>query len=247
MKFNKPITQQNPLRKILNTTYRLDETHCVEQLLSAATLSSETLARITQRAKELVIGVRKRRLNQDGIDAFLSQYDLSSDEGIALMCLAEALLRIPDKDTVDKLIRDKICKSNWQDHLGQSKSLFVNAATWGLFLTGKLISQKETDQKSFNQLLTKLIARGGEPLVRAAVGQAMKTLGKQFVMGRTIQEAMSRARDAEKKGYRYSYDMLGEAARTAADAEKYFQAYQKAITEIGKSSNGKGIIDGPGI
>lgn len=247
MQFNKPDSQSNPLRAKLNDAYRADETQCVENILAKAALPPTITEKIKKRAHDLVVGIRERRLNQDGLDAFLYQYDLSSEEGIALMCLAEALLRIPDKATVDRLIRDKICRADWEGHLGQSESFFVNAATWGLFLTGKLFSQQQAPENKLRNSLKKIIAKGGEPLVRTAVGQAMKVLGKQFVMGRNINEAMERAKEAEKKGYRYSYDMLGEAARTAADAERYFQAYRKAIDEVGKSSAGKGIIDGPGI
>lgn len=222
----------------LDEYYLADETACVETLIESAIFSADALNRIAKTAEKLVIKVRETRLSQSGLDAFLYQYDLSSDEGIALMCLAEALLRIPDKKTIDKLIRDKISRGDWEEHLGKSESLFVNAATWGLMLTGKIISPEHTS--GLKKSLKSLIARGGEPLIRKTVAHAMKVLGKQFVMGRTIQEALKNSIPLDKKGYTFSYDMLGEAARTLEDADRYFLAYQKAI-EAAKHSNSGGI------
>jgi RHH-type proline utilization regulon transcriptional repressor/proline dehydrogenase/delta 1-pyrroline-5-carboxylate dehydrogenase len=235
------------MTKILNETYLGDETQLVEKLISAATLSSPSLEHIQKQAEKLVTQVRKTRLNQGGLDAFLYQYDLSSNEGIALMCLAEALLRIPDKATVNKLIRDKITRADWEDHLGKSESLFVNAATWGLMLTGKIISHSEKDAHTLNKTLKKLVSRGGEPFIRKTMAHAMKILGNQFVMGQTITKAIKRSIPLEKQGYLFSYDMLGEAARTMADADKYFHSYQKAIEKIGESTVGKTAINGSGI
>jgi proline dehydrogenase len=163
-----------------------------------------------------------------------------------MMCLAEALLRIPDAETANQLIRDKLREADFGQHLGESDSLFVNASTWALMLTGRILKLDEggTDLAG---ILKRLVTRSGEPVIRQAVTQAMKILGRQFVMGRTIDEALDRAEATEAKGYRYSYDMLGEAARTAADAKRYFDAYEKAISAIGKASAGKGPIKGPGI
>ena len=153
------------------------------------------------------------------------------------MCLAEALLRIPDSDTIDRLIRDKLAAADWQSHLGHSGSVFVNASTWALMLTGRMLrddSFKSPGDSDFAQILHRFVARSGEPVVRQAVLAAMRILGRQFVMGRTIDEALDRARAAERRGYRHSYDMLGEAAKTAHDAERYHAAYARAIAAIGR-------------
>jgi RHH-type proline utilization regulon transcriptional repressor/proline dehydrogenase/delta 1-pyrroline-5-carboxylate dehydrogenase len=225
-----------PLFTGLDDYYLADETHCVNTLVHSLAFSPQTLSNIAATAEKLVIKVRETRITQSGLDAFLYQYDLSSDEGIALMCLAEALLRIPDEKTLDKLIRDKILQGDWEAHLGKSGSLFVNAATWGLMLTGKIISPASS--QGLKHTLKKLIAHGGEPLIRKTAAEAMKILGRQFVMGRTIEEALKRARPLVKQGYVFSYDMLGEAARTPEDAERYFQAYQKAIDAIQHAPGG---------
>ncbi len=235
------------MSKILNEAFLGDEKILVEKLISAATLSPDSLNHIRQKAETLVTQVRNTRLNQGGLDAFLYQYDLSSNEGIALMCLAEALLRIPDKTTVNKLIRDKITKADWEDHLGKSESLFVNAATWGLMLTGKIISPTEKDSHVLHKTLKTLVKRGGEPFIRKTMAHAMKILGNQFVMGQTISKALKRSEPLEKQGYLFSYDMLGEAARTMKDADRYFNAYQKAIEKIGEATAGKSPITGSGI
>ncbi len=252
-KFNDEFSlSDDSFRQALDETYRQDETLTVERILKEATLSDSLLEKIQARAASLVEQVRVRRKKQGGIDAFMFQYDLSSDEGIALMCLAEALLRIPDKETIDKLIRDKLGQGDWQSHLGKSHSLFVNAATWGLMLTGKIIEtphhlMREEQENSLTRALKRLTSKGGEPIVRQAISQAMRILGRQFVMGRNIEEGLKRAQKPENQAYRYSYDMLGEAAYTAEDAEKYFQAYLKAIEYVGKANNGLGPILGPGI
>lgn len=246
MQFIKPV-ESNPLRDAITRAYHMDETICVDQLLQEATLPQASLDNIAKTATKLVAEVRKQRINQGGLDAFLYQYDLASSEGIALMCMAEALLRIPDTDTVEELIRDKITSANWEAHLNQSDSMFVNGATWGLMLTGKVLSPKESEDKTLRSGLKKFIERSSAPVIRQVTKHAMRVLGKQFVLGETIDEALKRATKGEKQGYRYSYDMLGEAARTAKDAERYFQAYTKAIAAIGKAAANKGVIDGPGI
>lgn len=161
------------------------------------------------------------------------------------MCLAEALLRIPDKPTRDALIRDKISNGNWQSHLGQSPSLFVNAATWGLLLTGKLVATH--NEAGLSKALTRIIGKRGEPLIRKGVDMAMRLMGEQFVTGETISEALANARKYEAEGFRYSYDMLGEAAMTEADAQRYLASYEQAIRAIGQASGGRGIYEGPGI
>src|SRR5690606_2227131 len=183
---------------------------------------------------------RRERVGLGGLDAFLHEFELSSREGVVLMCLAEALLRVPDAHTVDKLIQDKIADADWEAHLGQSDSLFVNASTWALMLTGRVVKLRRDEERDLTGTLRAMVRRSGEPAIRRADTQAMRILGRQFVMGRTIGEALERARANEKKGYRYSYDMLGEAAHTAADAERYFQSYRKAIAAIGKVAAGRG-------
>ena len=179
------------------------------------------------------------------MQGLLQEFALSSHEGVALMCLAEALLRIPDKATRDALIRDKISSGQWEPHLGKSPSLFVNAATWGLLLTGKLVSTHSEGHLSAS--LGRLIGKGGEPLIRKGVDMAMRMMGEQFVTGETIDEALVNARTMEREGFRYSYDMLGEAALTSEDAQRYYASYEQAIHAIGKASNGRGIYEGPGI
>lgn len=233
----------------VNQNYREDEDILDQEILKLALIDGQAMRGIQEKAITWVKEMRKKRLTQGGLDAFLFQYDLSSEEGIALMCLSEALLRIPDKDNIDKLIRDKLSSADWRSHMGKSHSLFVNAATWGLMLTGKLIERPEVEQQSsgLTSALKKLAARGGEPIIRQAISSAMKILGKQFVMGRHISEALKRAQEKEKQGYRYSYDMLGEAAYTQKDAEKYFIAYVNAIEAIGKHNTERDPFRGPGI
>jgi RHH-type transcriptional regulator, proline utilization regulon repressor / proline dehydrogenase / delta 1-pyrroline-5-carboxylate dehydrogenase len=234
--------EQTPLRAAITAAYRRDETQAVEWLLAqgaAAPADAHVLAH------RLVAAVREKRTRSSGVDALMHEFSLSSEEGVALMCLAEALLRIPDSDTADRLIADKISKGDWKKHLGESPSLFVNAATWGLLITGKLVSS--SSEKGLGSALTRLIAKGGEPLIRKGVDMAMRMLGNQFVTGQTIDEALKNSRENETRGYRYSYDMLGEAALTERDAENYYASYEAAIHAIGKASNGRGIKDGPGI
>src|SRR5437764_4175007 len=204
----------------------------------------EARERIAATARRLVDTVRRERLGKGGSDAFLHEYALSSPEGVALLCLAEALLRVPDAETVDRLTRDKIGEANWERHLGRSESIFVNASTWALMLTGRLL-HAEPAEHDLRGALHRLVARSGEPLVRQAVTAAMRILGRQFVIGRTIEEAIEHAREAECHGYRHSYDMLGEAARTAADAARYFTAYDHAIAGIGQSAAGRDIAEAP--
>lgn len=236
-----------PLRAAINAHYRMDEHQCVDKLLQYIQLSDEDTQSIHDQAYKLVEEIRKSKESQNGLDAFLHKYDLSSEEGIALMCLAEALLRIPDKETVDRLIRDKISSADWEGHLKKGDPLFVNAATWALMLTGKILAPEKDKPRHFKFALKRLVSRSGEPVIRKAVAHAMRILGRQFVMGETIDAALKRAQESEEKGYLYSYDMLGEAARTAKDAERFYLAYENAIKAIGKAAKGKGPHHGPGI
>ncbi len=245
MIFEQPLSERTPLRRAIDEHYRADETRCVRELLTQLELDSETKSRIQATARKLVEAVRARA--KGGLDAFLYEYGLSTQEGVMLMCIAEALLRIPDDETQEALIRDKISAGNWDRHLGHSDSVFVNASTWGLMLTGRVVRMHGILGQSAGSVLRRLVARVGEPVIREAVNQAMRIMGRQFVMGRTIKEALERARAFEKRGYRYSYDMLGEAARTMEDADRFFEAYKSAIAVIGEVAQGVGLVDGPGI
>ena len=231
-------------RAAITHAYRADEAACVADLVQEMQAIAPDSAAVAARATHLVAAVRHQRQGASGVDNLMHEFSLSSQEGIALMCLAEALLRIPDDATVDRLIRDKISTGDWRAHLGRSESLFVNAATWGLMITGRLVATRR--EASLGNALTRLIARGGEPLIRRGVEFAMTLLGQQFVMGETIEAALARSQENIRKGYNHSFDMLGEAALTDADAERYFHAYQQAIHAIGRSSR-QGVIRGPGI
>jgi RHH-type proline utilization regulon transcriptional repressor/proline dehydrogenase/delta 1-pyrroline-5-carboxylate dehydrogenase len=229
---------QSALRDAITRQYRAREADCVQRLLAMAQRPVEETERARQIAARLVTSLRAKG-SQGAVAGLVREYDLSSQEGVALMCLAEALLRIPDRATRDALIRDKISPGDWRAHLGQSQSLFVNAATWGLVVTGKLTASNS--EAGLSSALSRLIGRGGEPLIRKGVDLAMRMMGEQFVTGQTIREALANSRRLEARGFRYSYDMLGEAATTAADAERYFRDYETAIHAIGAASAKRGI------
>ncbi len=231
---DQPAARPGPFEN-LSSLYLTDEQALVRELVEAADVGQAARSKIQATAERLVEAVRRTKANEGGIDAFLQQYDLSSQEGVLLMCIAEALLRIPDAETADALIADKITSARWQDHLGESDSLFVNASTWGLMLTGQLLKLDEDTRHNPVQVLGRLASRAGEPLVRTAMRQAMRIMGHQFVMGRTIEEAMHRASAKGSSGYRHSFDMLGEAALTAEDADRYFAAYMDGIGYIGEA------------
>ncbi|WP_371433096.1 bifunctional proline dehydrogenase/L-glutamate gamma-semialdehyde dehydrogenase PutA [Novosphingobium sp.] len=242
--FAPPIREQDALRQAITAAYRRPEQECIAALLPQATLPDAARAEASTLARRLVEALRARPKGS-GVDQLVQEFALSTQEGVALMCLAEALLRIPDDATRDALIRDKIAGGDWRAHIGGNRSLFVNAATWGLVVTGKLTAS--VDDRNLSNALTRLIARAGEPIIRRGVDLAMRMMGEQFVTGRTIEEALERARELEAKGFRYSYDMLGEAAMTADDAARYLADYENAIRAIGRASAGRGIVDGPGI
>src|SRR5882757_10070592 len=242
--FARSIQPQSPLRDAITAAWRRPETVCVPPLLEQASLPSAPTGRARALATRLVEALRAKT-PAGGVEGLIHEYALSSQEGVALMCLAEALLRIPDDETRDALIRDKIGGGDWRAHLGHSPSLFVNAATWGLLLTGRLTAT--SSERNLSAALTRLIARGGEPLIRTGVNLAMRLMGEQFVAGQTIDEALSNGRPLEEQGFRHSYDMLGEAAVTAAQAEQYMQAYRRAIDAIGRAAQRRGIYEGPGI
>ena len=211
--------------------------------LAALAPSREARAEISQHARAMVERLRAEA-KPSMMELFLAEYGLSSEEGVALMCLAEALLRVPDAATMDALIEDKIAPSEWGKHLGESHSTLVNASTWALLVTGQVLDAPDTGMAG---LLRGAIKRLGEPIIRQAVARVMREMGQQFVLGQTIQKALSRAASFEAKGYLYSYDMLGEAALTDADAHGYHMAYADAIAQIAKAASGKDISSNPGI
>jgi len=219
-------------RARMRASYLRDETEALAALIDEARLAPDAAQRVERRARELVEKVRSQQKAVAGMQSFLREYDLSSQEGVLLMCVAEALLRIPDAATADRLIRDKLSQGDWEKHVGKNRSLLVNAGTWGMMLTGKLVSLDAESADNAGTWLGRLAARAGEPVVRLALRQGMKLMAEQFVMGRTIQDALERSRSAEHAAYRHSYDMLGEAAFTAADAGRYFTAYERAIDAI---------------
>ena len=275
--FKKSNTLLDAQRRIIMQHDRMDETKCLSVLLDTIALPTHVLNVIQQIAEDLVNSVRQQSKRARGLDAFLHEYSLSSEEGIVLMCLAESMLRVKDKATLNRLIQDKIGNANWDAHVGKSSSSFVNAASWALMLTDKILSPSETHENYFYSTFKRLVKRTSEPVIRKAVSKAMYILGKQFVMGQTIEEALRRSHkksmiplSALKKSprlnhrfptqkiapaetsttnlqYLFSYDMLGEAACTAEDAERYFQAYQHSIETLGKTAKSSDIWMNPSI
>ncbi len=213
-----------------------DEARLVGGLVERAVYTADERRRIAELARKLVGTARAGRARHGGIDAFMHEYGLTSEEGVTLLCLAEALLRIPDSDTADALIDERVGSGDWERHLGHSDSLLVNASTYGLMLTGRIVRLGRSSGSGPGAVLKRLVARSGEPVIRQAMRQAVRVLGDQFVLGRTIESAISNAWEYEKKGYTISYDMLGEAARTAADAKRYHERYASAIEAVGKAA-----------
>ena len=222
-----------PSREAIARQFLAEETSLVADLMARATPRAEEASAIARSAERLVALARANRGGHGGVDAFLHEYGLTSEEGVILMCLAEALLRIPDAGTADALIAEKIGEGRWERHLGASDSAFVNASTFGLMLTGRVVRLGEDTSAGPAGVLKRLIARSGEPVIRSALRQAMRILGDSFVFGRTIAEALRRARAYVAQGYRLSYDMLGERARSERDARRYFERYASAIAAIG--------------
>ncbi len=239
----------SPLRDAIASAYLADEDAVVDRRILEATLSPGEQAQTARIAAELVARIREEAGRGGGVDAFMREYALSSEEGVALMCLAEALLRVPDAETQDKLIRDKIGGAQWDRHRAKSDSVFVNASTWALMLTGHIVRLNDASKWDFEGILKRLVARSGEPVIRQAVGYAMRILGRQFVLGRTIAEALKEARPMVEKGYRYSFDMLGEAAYTARDAARYAAAYRAALDAVasGTPKDGRTIFERPSL
>ncbi|MCZ6667744.1 MAG: bifunctional proline dehydrogenase/L-glutamate gamma-semialdehyde dehydrogenase PutA, partial [Gammaproteobacteria bacterium] len=244
MKASIPELSNDKFRAKIRSYYLAPESDVVDELIETADLSAAERRAISDQAAGLITKLR-RSSKPSMMENFLAEYGLSTREGVALMCLAEALLRVPDAQTIDELIEDKISHGSWGKHLGHSDSSLVNASTWALLLTGKVVAA--ADEKGLQQTLQGLVKRMGEPLIRTAVAQAMKELGRHFVLGTTIEKASSRARELEAQGYTYSYDMLGEAARTEADARRYHLSYSDAITALAPACSHADIRHNPGI
>ena len=242
--FAAELVRHDARRAAIDALYRAPETEVLPALIAAAEPPPAVAEQAQAMARQLVANLRAKP--EPGlVQGLMREYDLSSQEGVALMCMAEALLRIPDAATRDALIADKIGGGQWRAHVGQSPSPFVNAATWGLLITGQLVSA--VDESGLAAALNRLIARSGAPIIRASVDTAMRVMGEQFVCGETIGAAIAHARPLEARGFRYSYDMLGEAATTAEDAERYLAAYETALKAIGAASAGRGVYEGPGL
>jgi RHH-type proline utilization regulon transcriptional repressor/proline dehydrogenase/delta 1-pyrroline-5-carboxylate dehydrogenase len=236
-----------PLRQRITAAYLRDEAEALAELLAEARLDPAGQAQVQATAVALVERTRLRAADPAMVEAFMREYDLSSEEGVLLMCVAEALLRIPDQDTANKLIRDKLGDADWDAHVGKSTSVLVNASTWGLMLTGRLVNLADDMRRDAGGAFRRLVGRIGEPAIRLAVRQAMRIMGHQFVMGRTIAEALERSRKGENARYRYSFDMLGEGAFTAADAARYLEAYRQAIRAIGAGGPYADVFAAPSI
>jgi len=231
-------------RTALRQAFRMDEGACAVERLRQAAPASAVHVEAAALAAKLIEGARERKAA--GLDAFLQSYGLATEEGIALMCLAEALLRVPDAETADALIHDKLAGIDWSEHLGESSSTFVNAATFSLMLTGEVLRGGTKPDAGFANALRRAVGRLGEPVIRQATLQAMRILGGQFVFGRTMDEALKRAAPERKRGLSHSFDMLGEAAMTFADAERYRTSYAAAIARLAKEAKG-GVKASPGI
>ena len=235
------------IRHLVRSMTHADEESCITDLLGSSKLSEGARQRIVSSARDLVRLSRARSDDQDTMDFFLQEFGLSNQEGVALMCLAEALIRVPDGRTADKLIAEKIQSGDWADHKGKSQSLFVNASVWGLMMTGGIVRLGADVTENVSGWMKRLVAKSGEPVIRRAVMQAMRLMGGQYVLGRTIEEAAKRGRKDNRPGTRFSFDMLGEGARTCDDAERYFQAYSQAIDKIGAANDADNIYEASGI
>ena len=241
--FNPAYTGQDltVLWKGITTVFSVDEDLYVQQLIKAAETSGDPIEQITGKAHSIIQGIRDKSNTISMIDALMQQYSLNTDEGILLMCLAEALIRVPDSSTADAFIRDRLGRADWSKHHKQSDSLLVNASTWGLLISGKVLKQPAKDEPT--AIWNRLTGRLGEPVIRAATGQAMKVLGNHFVLGQSIKTALNNSESYQKKGYTYSFDMLGEAALTAEDAAFYKDSYILAMEAIGENNKKGGTAN----
>ncbi len=247
MFYQRPAGSGQPLRAAIRDLYLADEQTVVDGLLNTLEQSPEQERGIDGIAIQLVNSLRNDGGSDNLIDRFLQEFTLSSEEGIVLMCLAEALLRIPDADTADALIRDKLGSGDWAGHLGKSESLLVNASTWGLLLTGKWVNMDDGTRRDPYAFIKRMVSKSGEPAIRLAVRQAMKIMGQEFVLAETIDSALDKADKQQAKGFTYSYDMLGEAAKTDADAKAYTLAYRQAISALATSAGSDKPAENPGI
>ncbi|MCY4301516.1 MAG: proline dehydrogenase family protein, partial [Aestuariivita sp.] len=229
-------------RKSIRINHLRDERDVLKNLMDASPLSPALRAAARNNAVDLVRNIRADS-RPKFMEVFLAEYGLSTKEGVALICLAEALLRVPDSETIDALIKDKVAPSSWGQHLGQSSSYLINASTWALLLTGKVLKEGE----GVTAVLKGAVKRLGEPVIRTAVWRAIKEMGAQFILGQTIEEAVKRAKGREQAGFTYSYDMLGEAALTAQDAESFLQAYRRSISNLAEECSSEDIRDNPEI
>ncbi|WP_417320330.1 bifunctional proline dehydrogenase/L-glutamate gamma-semialdehyde dehydrogenase PutA [Emcibacter sp.] len=242
-----PLPPLGDIRLALRQAQHMDEEKAIANLFRASGLTNAGRERIVETARALVTDSRRKSDDQGTMDYFLQEFGLSNREGVALMCLAEALLRVPDGDTADRLISEKLRSGEWSSHLGHSDSLLVNASTWGLMLTGRVVELGEDAHNNPSKWLGKIVSRSGEPVIRSAVTQAMKIMGNQYVLGRSIKEATSRGQKLNQPGTRFSFDMLGEGARTMADADRYFRAYMEAIEKISAANDKDSVIAADGI
>ncbi|MDX1757123.1 MAG: bifunctional proline dehydrogenase/L-glutamate gamma-semialdehyde dehydrogenase PutA [Marinobacter sp.] len=231
----------------ITDNYAVDETAYLNELIPLAQSDAAEYREVTDTATRLIQQVREQDDSVHMVDALLQEYSLDTQEGILLMCLAEALMRIPDKHTADALIEDKMSVADWQKHVGRSESTLVNASTWGLLLTGRVVKMDKRLDGSPSNIWKRLVKRSGEPVIRSAMYRAMGIMGKQFVLGRDIQEALKNAREYRGKGYTYSFDMLGEAAMTREDAARYLADYVQAIEAVGDDSFPRGQVPAPSI
>ncbi|HEX4365997.1 MAG TPA: proline dehydrogenase family protein, partial [Rhodopila sp.] len=232
-------------RSAFRALHRAAEPTVLGPLLDAATLAPPIAARVAVRARALVRAARKAHTPGADVSDFLREYGLGTREGVALLCLAEALLRIPDAATADAFIEDRITGVDWQSHLGQADSLTVNASSWAFMLTGRVLALDASHETGVAGTIQRMVRRIGEPLIQAALRQGMRVLARQFVIGRTIEEALTRAAAPASQRWRHSFDMLGEAARTRDDAARYMRAYLDAIGAVGRACGGP--VNGPGI
>ena len=238
----------NGQRQAMSEAFLADEDGVLDRVIGKARMTPGEEAAASELARTLISKVRALKPHASGVDAFTQEYALSSDEGVMLMCLAEALLRVPDAETQDRLIRDKLAGQDWETHLGRSHSPFVNASTWALMLTGRIVEARDVSRWDFDAIWRSLVARVGEPVIRQAVISAVKLLGQHFVLGRTIEEALEKSREAAGRGFRFSFDMLGEAAMTRPDAKRYLERYHEAVRVLGASTQRSGkLFEQPGI
>ncbi|GEM78993.1 bifunctional proline dehydrogenase/L-glutamate gamma-semialdehyde dehydrogenase PutA [Vibrio superstes] len=235
------------LWSLISPMYMVDESAWLNELLKLAAPLEEEKQRTKRQTTSLIEAIRADKRSIQMIDALLLEYSLDTQEGILLMCLAEALMRIPDSETADALIKDKLTVADWKSHLSQSDSVFVNASTWGLMLTGKVVGVNNQETTSPSFALSKLVNKMSEPVIRKAMHQAMKVMGHQFVLGRDIKEAQKNGAPLRKKGFTHSFDMLGEAALTSEDAQKYFNDYLMAIESVGRNKQNDDSSPAPSI